>query len=60
MTSPVRYAQVHGLRGGTVEVALMKKRLDMDIWYICNWNMALDLIILLRTLAEVLRHRNAY
>jgi Undecaprenyl-phosphate glucose phosphotransferase len=54
------WAQVHGLRGRTGEVVQMKKRLDMDIWYICNWNMGLDLLIMLRTVVEVLRHRNAY
>jgi Undecaprenyl-phosphate glucose phosphotransferase len=54
------WAQVHGLRGGTGEVALMKKRLDMDIWYISNWHIALDLLIMARTLVEVFRHRNAY
>jgi Undecaprenyl-phosphate glucose phosphotransferase len=54
------WAQVHGFRGGTGEVALMKKRLDLDIWYICNWNIGLDALILLRTVVEVFRHRNAY
>ena len=38
----------------------MQKRLDMDLWYISNWNLALDVMILFRTFAEVLRHRNAY
>ena len=54
------WAQVHGCRGNTAEVALMQKRLDMDLWYISNWNLGLDVVILFRTFAEVLRHRNAY
>jgi Undecaprenyl-phosphate glucose phosphotransferase len=54
------WAQVHGCRGNTSEVALMQKRLDMDLWYISNWNLGLDVLILFRTFAEVLRHRNAY
>jgi Undecaprenyl-phosphate glucose phosphotransferase len=54
------WAQVHGCRGNTSEVDLMQKRLDMDLWYISNWNLGLDVLILFRTFAEVLRHRNAY
>ena len=54
------WAQVHGCRGNTSEVGLMQKRLDMDLWYISNWNLGLDVMILFRTFAEVLRHRNAY
>jgi Undecaprenyl-phosphate glucose phosphotransferase len=54
------WAQIHGCRGGTAQVELMKRRLDFDLWYINNWNLGLDLLILFRTFAEVLRHRNAY
>ncbi len=54
------WAQVHGCRGSTAEVELMQKRLDMDLWYISNWNLGLDVVILFRTFVEVLRHRNAY
>jgi undecaprenyl-phosphate galactose phosphotransferase/putative colanic acid biosynthesis UDP-glucose lipid carrier transferase len=54
------WAQIHGCRGGTAQVGLMKRRLDFDIWYINNWNLGLDLVILVRTLLEVVRPRNAY
>jgi Undecaprenyl-phosphate glucose phosphotransferase len=54
------WAQIHGCRGGTAQVALMKKRLDFDLWYINNWNPWLDLVILVRTVLEVIRPRNAY
>jgi Undecaprenyl-phosphate glucose phosphotransferase len=54
------WAQVNGCRGGTAQVGLMKNRLDFDLWYISNWNLGLDLVILLRTILEVVRHRNAY
>jgi Undecaprenyl-phosphate glucose phosphotransferase len=54
------WAQIHGCRGGTAQVGLMKKRLDFDLWYINNWNVGLDLVILLRTFLEVVRPRNAY
>jgi Undecaprenyl-phosphate glucose phosphotransferase len=54
------WAQINGCRGGTAQVELMKRRLDFDLWYIGNWNLGLDLLILFRTLIEVVRHRNAY
>lgn len=54
------WAQIHGCRGETAQVGLMKKRLDFDLWYINNWNLWLDLVILVRTFLEVVRHRNAY
>ena len=54
------WAQIHGCRGGTAQVALMKKRLDFDLWYINNWDPWLDLVILVRTVLEVVRPRNAY
>jgi Undecaprenyl-phosphate glucose phosphotransferase len=54
------WAQIHGCRGGTEQVGQMKKRLDFDLWYINHWSVGLDLVILLRTFVEVLRHRNAY
>jgi Undecaprenyl-phosphate glucose phosphotransferase len=54
------WAQAHGLRGGTSDVDLMKKRIELDIWYINNWSLWLDLWIILRTCFEVARRRNAY
>ena len=54
------WAQVQGCRGGTSQIEQMKNRLDHDLWYINNWNIRLDLSILLRTFVEVARHRNAY
>jgi putative colanic acid biosysnthesis UDP-glucose lipid carrier transferase len=43
------WAQINGLRGGTSDLALMQKRIDMDNWYINNWAMSLDLQILIMT-----------
>lgn len=54
------WAQIHGYRGGTAEVGLMRKRLEHDLWYISNWSLLLDLVIMIRTVVEVFRHRNAY
>jgi exopolysaccharide biosynthesis polyprenyl glycosylphosphotransferase len=54
------WAQVHGLRGETPTIESMRARVDYDLWYVNNANIALDFEILFRTVLEVLRHRNAY
>ena len=54
------WAQVHGCRGATPTAALIKRRVEYDLWYIDNWSLRLDLAILLQTPIEVLRGRNAY
>jgi Undecaprenyl-phosphate glucose phosphotransferase len=54
------WAQIHGCRGGTAKVEQMKKRLDFDLSYINNWNLGLDIVIMLRTVMELVRPRNAY
>ncbi|HWA29822.1 MAG TPA: exopolysaccharide biosynthesis polyprenyl glycosylphosphotransferase [Rhizomicrobium sp.] len=54
------WAQVHGHRGATVTVSRMRERLAYDVWYARNASFALDVKIVLRTIGEVLRQRNAY
>jgi Undecaprenyl-phosphate glucose phosphotransferase len=54
------WAQFNGFRGGTPELDWMKKRIDLDLWYIDNWSFWLDLWIIVRTCFEVARSRNAY
>jgi undecaprenyl-phosphate galactose phosphotransferase/putative colanic acid biosynthesis UDP-glucose lipid carrier transferase len=54
------WAQVNGFRGETRHLELMRKRVELDLWYIDNWTAALDVQILLRTIVEILRQRNAY
>ena len=36
------WAQTHGFCGETVDVAAMKKRIQLDLWYINNWSLWLD------------------
>lgn len=54
------WAQVHGLRGATPSVEDIARRVEMDLWYINNWSLWLDLQILVKTVFEVVRERNAY
>jgi undecaprenyl-phosphate galactose phosphotransferase/putative colanic acid biosynthesis UDP-glucose lipid carrier transferase len=54
------WAQVNGARGETARLELMKRRVDLDLWYINNWSIWLDLWILLRTCVVVQRRTNAY
>jgi putative colanic acid biosynthesis UDP-glucose lipid carrier transferase len=50
-------AQVMGFRGETRELKLMQDRVRMDIEYINNWSVMLDLSILIRTVFAVLGPR---
>ncbi len=55
------WAQVHGFRGNTKDLELMRKRIIHDIWYIENWSFGLDLNIVMLTLLNLLKpDRNAY
>jgi len=53
-------AQVNGFRGETDTVEKMKLRIEYDLAYLRSWSLALDLKIILRTVAVVLRRNNAY
>jgi undecaprenyl-phosphate galactose phosphotransferase/putative colanic acid biosynthesis UDP-glucose lipid carrier transferase len=53
------WAQVAGLRGETAKLELMERRIEMDLWYINNWSIWLDITIILKTFIEVMR-KQAY
>jgi putative colanic acid biosysnthesis UDP-glucose lipid carrier transferase len=53
-------AQVAGFRGETETVEKMKGRIEMDLTYLRNWSVLLDLQIILKTIVVVLGGRNAY
>jgi undecaprenyl-phosphate glucose phosphotransferase len=53
------WAQVHGARGATPDIADMQARIDLDLHYIARESLWLDLCILARTPVAVLRRRNA-
>jgi exopolysaccharide biosynthesis polyprenyl glycosylphosphotransferase len=50
------WAQVNGLRGQTSIV----ERTEYDLFYVETWSLAFDVKILLKTLAAVIKDRNAY
>lgn len=54
------WAQVNGFRGETSSPDLMRQRVEFDIWYAKNASVLFDLKILLMTVVEVFRQRNAY
>jgi len=48
------WAQVNGSRGPTEEEGAMDKRFQHDLYYIKNWNLMLDVYILIKTMFVVL------
>jgi undecaprenyl-phosphate galactose phosphotransferase/putative colanic acid biosynthesis UDP-glucose lipid carrier transferase len=54
------WAQVQGCRGETAHLDQMRRRVDLDLWYINNWSIGLDLRIIIQTVFEVVRPRNAH
>ncbi len=54
------WAQVNGFRGAADTVDKIKQRVELDLYYIDNWSIWLDLEILLRTFYIVLKGENAY
>jgi len=54
------WSQVNGARGATNTTAQLRRRVELDLHYIENWSLLLDLKILLLTPREVLKRTNAY
>jgi putative colanic acid biosysnthesis UDP-glucose lipid carrier transferase len=55
------WAQVNGYRGETKTNEDMQKRINLDIYYIENWNFWLDLRIIFMTVYNMLKgEENAY
>jgi lipopolysaccharide/colanic/teichoic acid biosynthesis glycosyltransferase len=48
------YAAVKGFRGSTFNMDLMQKRIDIDIDYIENWSLFLDIKIFFMTIWQML------
>jgi len=51
------WAQVNGFRGPTKNSELMRKRMELDLWYLNNWSLFLDLKIILKTFFIIFKHK---
>jgi lipopolysaccharide/colanic/teichoic acid biosynthesis glycosyltransferase len=54
------WAQVHGARGATDTEAQLRRRIELDLYYIEHCSPLLDLKVLVMTCREVLRATNAF
>ena len=51
------WAQVNHSRGATPKLEQMKKRMELDLWYLNNWSIGLDLYIILKTFYIIFKTR---
>jgi Undecaprenyl-phosphate glucose phosphotransferase len=54
------WAQINGSRGATNHPAELRRRVELDLFYIENWSLSFDLKILFLTAIHLLRPQNAY
>jgi Undecaprenyl-phosphate glucose phosphotransferase len=54
------WAQVNGWRGETRTIEDIEKRVEYDLYYIENWSVWFDLVIILKTFVVVFSTKNAY
>ena len=54
------WAQINGWRGETDTVAKLQKRVEHDLYYIDNWSIWFDLMIIWKTIFVILKDENAY
>jgi Undecaprenyl-phosphate glucose phosphotransferase len=54
------WAQVSGARGETDTLDKMRRRVELDLWYINNWSVWLDLSIMMRTIFVVFSGKDAH
>jgi exopolysaccharide biosynthesis polyprenyl glycosylphosphotransferase len=43
------WAQVNGSRGEVDTLEKARRRVELDLWYLANWSLSLDLLVILRT-----------
>ena len=53
------WAQVNGWRGETTTIEQIRQRVEHDLYYVENWSLSFDLLILGRTVFAVLFRKNA-
>jgi lipopolysaccharide/colanic/teichoic acid biosynthesis glycosyltransferase len=54
------WSQINGSRGAASTAQALRRRIELDLHYVENWSLMLDLRILCGTLREVLRTTNAF
>ena len=54
------WAQVNGWRGETDTIEKIQNRVEHDLYYIDNWSVWLDLLIILKTIVVLVKNENAY
>jgi putative colanic acid biosynthesis UDP-glucose lipid carrier transferase len=54
------WAQINGMRGGIDSVEKANRGADLDLYYIANWSLRLDIKIMLMTLFRGLFGRNVF
>jgi polysaccharide biosynthesis protein PslA len=54
------WAQINGMRGGIDSMEKASRGADLDLYYIANWSLRLDLKIMLMTLIRGLAGRNVF
>lgn len=54
------WAQVNGARGETDTVEKIQRRVELDLWYVKHWSLALDFSIIVRTILVLFQDKNAY
>jgi lipopolysaccharide/colanic/teichoic acid biosynthesis glycosyltransferase len=54
------WAQINGWRGETDTEEKILKRVEYDIYYIENWSVSFDIVIILRTILSLIPKENAY
>jgi exopolysaccharide biosynthesis polyprenyl glycosylphosphotransferase len=54
------WAQVNGSRGATSDPVQLRRRVELDLYYIDNWSPTFDVVIVFLTVVHLLRPHNAY
>lgn len=49
------WAQVKGYRGETTDIRFMEERVEMDMWYMENWSVWLDIKIIFLTVIKIFK-----
>jgi putative colanic acid biosynthesis UDP-glucose lipid carrier transferase len=54
------WAQVNGWRGPTETIEQIERRVEYDIYYIENWSLLFDIIIIFKTIVAGFYGKNAF